>query len=274
MKFLRRKDITISDRAMIGLKAIIGGGVYGAIINIATEFNVSRPFVYELKNTALTAFNPLQYEEEDNVDIAIIHKMIIVMRLCCKSSIGGISEALKLMGYKNNSVGYISQFLKDQANQLVDYLPIRDTPITVLADEIFICGQPVLIILDAVSHLILAIELSDNRTGDAWESCFSSLISKGYNVKKVAKDLGTGISNGVKKLGIIEQADNFHLLKKFDPFINSLEKQAEGAIECEENALKVLNNRKSEAAIFKSLNTWPVAKEKCWSRIFKWDFLW
>lgn len=31
MKFLRRKDITISDRAVIGLKAIIGAGVYGAV---------------------------------------------------------------------------------------------------------------------------------------------------------------------------------------------------------------------------------------------------
>jgi hypothetical protein len=254
MKFFRRKDITTQDRAMIGLKAIVGAGVYGTVISLASTFNVSRPFVYELRDTALTAFQPSQCNDEKEIEASLVNKIIIVMRLCCKSSIGGISEALKLLGYKNNSVGYVSQFLKDRANLLIDDLPICTKPITVLADEIFICGRPVLIILDAISHLILAIELADNRTGDTWEACFASLICKGYRIEKVAKDLGSGLSKGVEKLGVIEQADIFHLLMKFDPYIGSLEKQAEGAIESEENSLRVLNNRKSESAILKSMD--------------------
>lgn len=271
MKFLRRKDITIQDRATIGLKAIVEAGVYGTIISLASTFNISRPFVYELRDTALIAFQPSQYNYEQDTKTALVNKLIIVMRLCCKSSIGGISEALKILGYKNSSIGYISQFLKAQANLLIDDLPISATPITVLADEIFICGRPVLIILDAISHLILAIELADNRTGDTWEACFASLIRKGYIIDKVAKDLGSGLSKGVEKLGIIEQADNFHLLKKFDPYIGSLEKQADGSIESEENSLRVLNNRKSESAILKSMEKFFKEQDSAILKIQRYD---
>ncbi len=253
--FLRRKDLTVKKRAIIGLTALIGTGIYGTIIDLARDYNISRPFVYELKNKAIEAFETksIQNDCKKQEEIELVNKLILVMRLCGKSSVGGISESLKLLELPNSSVGYVSEFLNNKSAFLIDDLPVLNKPVTVLADEMFVCGEPVLVVLDAVSHLILAIELAENRTGTTWNTCFQSLIKKGYRIEKVAKDLGSGLAKGIKGLDIISQADIFHLLKNFDPYLGSLEKKAEGAIEAEEKALNVLNNRKTEAAELKSM---------------------
>jgi len=253
MRFFRRKDLKAIDRAVIGLSAIVGSGIYGTITDLASNYNISRPFVYELKSKILSSFSKPETSDAKQETINFANRMILVMKLCCRSSVGGISEALKLLNLPNNSIGYVSEFLNDKASFCIDDLPILLKPLTVLADEIFICNIPVLVILDASSHLILSIELGKDRTGTTWHNCFQSLRSKGYVIKKVAKDLGTGLLKGANESELISQADLFHLQKPFDTLLGSLTSQAERAIEAEEAALNVLNNRKSEAAEWKAM---------------------
>jgi len=193
------------------------------------------------------------------------------MRLCCKSSIEGISESLKLLKLPNNSLGYISQFLNLKASFSVENLPRKNIEKTVLADEIFACNQPILVILDAHSHLVLAIELSSDRTGETWNKCFSTLISKGYKIKKVAKDLGSGLQKGIEGLDIIAQADLFHLLMKFDPLIGTYERKAMGSIEDEERTSKVFYNRKSERAGIKAIEKHISAAKEAGKKIVQFD---
>ena len=255
MKFSRRTDIGAVDRAKIGLTAIIGAGIYGTVTDIADKYDISRPFVYEQKHIIMNTFSvSTDYGTKSAVkDAEFADKLILAARLCCKASLGGISEALKILELPHSSIGYISGFLNSKASFAVDDLPAPDRPVTVLADEIFACGHPILVILEAESHLILAIELADDRTGATWNSCFTALINKGYQIKKVAKDLGSGLAKGINGLDIIAQADLFHLLMKFDPYLGSLEKRAIGAIEEEERVLNVLKNRKTENAELKAM---------------------
>ena len=275
MCFFRRKDLNAVDRAVIGLSAIAGAGIYGTIVDIANCYNVSRPFVYELKYKILATFDTIKtdkaIEKQENINLA--NKIILVMRLCCKSSIGGISEALKFLNLPNSSIGYISEFLNRKSGFLIDDLPVLLKPITVLADEIFVNGMPVLVILDAVSHLILCIELAEDRTGDTWNDCFSSLTNKGYVIKKVTKDLGTGLLKGANEAGLISQADLFHLQKPFDTLLGTLTSQAERAIEAEMKALNVLNNRKSETAELKAMEKYFTIMDKTATIIDAYDFL-
>ena len=258
MSFFRRADISVMERALIGLRAIAGNGVYGVVTDIARRYGVSRTFVYELRHLI---FNGLKADSPDagansTSDHELADNLILLMRLCCKSSIAGISEALKIIGLPHSSVGYISEFLNRKSALAVDELPVPDAPVTVLADEIFASGNPILVILEARSHAILAVELAENRSGESWRSCFESLTRKGYIVKKVAKDFGSGMTKGMSELGAVAQADLFHLLKNFDPYLGSLERAALSAIEGEDNALNVLWNRRSDGAIQKQF-------EKC-----------
>lgn len=271
MSFFRRKDLLAIDRAVIGLSAIVGAGIYGTVTDIANNYNVSRPFVYELKNKILSSFAKTDTQTEKQEKINFVNRLILVMKLCCKSSIGGISEALKILDLPNNSVGYVSEFLNDKSSFCINDLPVLFKPITVLADEIFICNMPVLVIMDASSHLILCIELGKDRTGKTWRNCFQSLISKGYVIKKVAKDLGSGLLKGANELELISQADLFHLQKPFDTLLGSLTSQAERAIEAEETALKVLNNRKSETAEWKAMEKYFNIMDKTTSIIDAYD---
>ena len=255
MKYLRNPDITLEDRTIIGLKSIQGNGVYGTVTNIAKQFNVSRPFIYTTKNTIINSLSLVQSPENDEKKekIDLVNSLILTMRLSCKSSIEGISESLKLLNLPNNSFGYISEYLNSKSTCIIENLPVQKVAKTVMADEIFACNQPILVILDAHSHLILAIELANDRTGETWNKCFNTLISKGYEIKKVAKDMGTGLQKGIEGLDIIAQADLFHLLMKFDPPIGTYERKAFGSIEEEERTLKVFNNRKSEVAGIKAI---------------------
>lgn len=271
MHFFRRKNLNAIDRAAIGLSAIVGAGVYGTITNIASNYDISRPFVYDLKSKVLSSFSETEKSDDKQTTIDFVNKIILVMKLCCKSSVGGISEALKLLNLPNNSIGYVSEFLNDKASFCVDDLPVSPVPVTVLADEIFICNMPVLVILDANSHLILCIELSKDRTGETWHNCFQSLINKGYAIKKVAKDLGTGLLKGTNASGLISQSDIFHLQKPFDALLGSLTARAEKAIVAEEAALHVLNNRKSEAAELKAMEKYFDIMDKTSAAIDAYD---
>jgi len=258
MSFFRRADIGVMERAAIGLRAIAGKGVYGVVTDIARRYGVSRTFVYELRSLI---FNGLDAGFPDvgtarTSDYELSDNLILLMRLCCKSSIAGISEALKIIGLPHSSVGYISEFLNRKSSLAVEELPVPDAPVTVLADEIFASGDPILVILEAESHAILAVELAEDRSGDSWKSCFESLTRKGYVIKKIAKDLGTGMTKGMAGMDAVAQADLFHLLKNFDPYLGSLERAALSSIDAEDNALNVLWNRKSDGAIQKQF-------EKC-----------
>ncbi len=280
MEYYRKSHITTAMRASIGASALINSGVYGFVTNLAKEMGVSRPFVYTQKETILSVFKikpgtskaAMRRKNKEE-----IKKLILALRFCCKSSINGISETLKILGYDINSNGFISEYLNELADKLIDDLPIVNEPISILADEIFVCGQPILVILDAISHTILAIELSPDRKGETWMKCYKTLIDKGYEVNVIAKDLGSGLQKGIdlinenEKINIISVADLFHLLVRFNPFIASLEKKAEGTIETEENKFKLFENRKSKKAINKAELSLLEAIDKCDSAILKFD---
>lgn len=280
MKFFRNSNITPKIRASIGVAALMNSGIYGAVTNLANQNGVSRPFVYQQKSIVIDAF---RVDQKVDKSLRLLNdkeetkKLILALKFCCKSSIGGISETLKLLGYKNNSIGFISEYLNSISEVLIDELPIVDTPINILADEIFVCGQPILVIIDAFSHTILAIELTNDRKGETWQACYQLLIDKGYHINIIAKDLGSGLQKGIdlindsENINIIPVADLFHLLVRFNPYIASLEKKAIGVIEEEEKRFAVLENRKSKEAIQKATNSLLDTIDKCDTAMNQYD---
>ncbi len=280
-KFFRRLDLTCEIRTNIGLDAINAKGQYGAIIDLARKNNISRKTVYKFKNSLLDVFSLEKKESEtsdkDNYNL-MLKKSILGLRFCCKSSITGISEYLRCLGNgSNTSIGHISKFLNEISINAVDDLPIRTEKIDILADEIFISGQPILVIMDATDHYILAIELAKDRTGETWESCYQGLIDKGYNVNIIAKDLGSGLQKGVdlinenNDINFISRPDLFHLLCRFNPPLAFFSRKAYGAIELEESSINCLENRKSDEAKLKWTEKAVEIIDDCEVKIFEYD---
>lgn len=270
MSFFRRSDIGVVQRARIALEAIEGDGIYGTVTAVAKRYGISRPFVYHLKNAVLERLGGESEREPAEKELPL-HKLILAMRLCCKSSIGGISEALKLLGAPCSSVGYVSEFLNRVSRNLQAEPPVPGKPISVMADEIFLSGSPVLVVMEAIGHVILSAAIAPDRSGEAWRARFDELAEKGYRIDRVAKDLASGMALGMDGMDAVSQADLFHLLKRFDPYLGALERAAFGAIEREENAFRVLENRKTEKTILKQADKCEKATEAAAAAVVRFD---
>jgi hypothetical protein len=96
-----------------------------------------------------------------------------------------------------------------------------------MADEIFVNGKPVLVVAEAVSHFVIAAQLSGGRDGDEWKEPFQGTQKIRLQHRAGRKGSGRRASSGLASFGVEGQAD----LKPFDVFQPRLERQAYAALE-------------------------------------------
>lgn len=248
MKFQKRKDLDSETRLTIALQATLyGGKVWGVIKDMCSKHKISRQFVYDLKNELKSIFEVNTQISNKGIDIDR-EALILSMKLHGKSSLAGISNTLKSLDIPTNSTATISSFLTSIAKDIPSENPKIENSIMIIADEIFANSNPILVTMDAKSHYILLIELSETRSGEDWERQFNKLQNAGISISRAIKDQGTGLHKGAKDAGITELADLFHLQKPFDTPLSSLESKAIGSITNKDERLRVFNGSKSESS--------------------------
>ncbi len=248
MKFQKRKDLDSETRLTIALQATLyGGKVWGIIKDMCSKYNISHQFVYDLKNELKSIFEVNTQISNKGIDIDR-EALILSMKLHGKSSLAGISNTLKSLDIPTNSTATISSFLTSIAKDIPSENPKIENSIMIIADEIFANSNPILVTMDAKSHYILLIELSETRSGEDWERQFNKLQNAGINISRAIKDQGSGLHKGAKDAGITELADLFHLQKPFDIPLSSLESKAIGSITNKDERLRVFNGSKSESS--------------------------
>jgi hypothetical protein len=214
---------------------------------LAARYGVSRQFLYENWRRALgseACAGTVPFPDEDT-----LARLMLCLRLFCRSSVQGIVETFAEMGWKPGSAGHISEFLRDVASGCDIQIPENAEPVTLMLDEIFANGCPILVTMEPSSHYILGILLATDRRADTWEAELVRLQNLGVNIGLLVKDQGIGLKAAAQRLGLPERADLFHLLKPFDPFLPSLERRAYGAIGDEYDRLRVFCNRKTEKSL-------------------------
>jgi hypothetical protein len=144
-KFLRRKELTEAIRSYIAVSGLLAkqNSQRGVITNLSRQFSVSRPFVYDaissLEAVLSIIFNkaPLEINSVDKRN-ALSH--ILSLRLEGKCSIGGISSLMKRFRLPDNSIGFISQYLKHAGSLLPGTLINREDNVRLMvfaSDEVF-----------------------------------------------------------------------------------------------------------------------------------------
>ncbi|MEA1971746.1 MAG: hypothetical protein U9N34_00375 [Candidatus Cloacimonadota bacterium] len=117
-KFLRRKEITEEIRSYIAVRGFLAQQnlQYGVITNLSRQFNVSRSFIYDAISS-LEAVFPIIFNKASSDINSVAEKNalshILSLRLEGKCSIESISSFMKRFGLPNNSIGFISQYLKN-----------------------------------------------------------------------------------------------------------------------------------------------------------------
>jgi hypothetical protein len=225
---------------------------------MARVHKVSRQFLYDNEALLLRPFAVNHEPQADDSD-EVVHKLMLCLRLHCNSSTEGISKTLAALNWGPDSTGHISEFLHATAKSCSLEIPCKDVPAVLLLDEIFANGNPVFVVLEASSHYILDIVLMPDRKADTWESVLRRLQGAGVAIELLVKDQGSSLKAAAQALGLAERADLFHLLKPFDPYLPSFERQAYGAMEEEFERARVFENRKCEESLEKGLAKYEAA---------------
>lgn len=124
---------------------------WGVITGIARQYGVSRPFVYntlfKMQESLLVTFGDNSYVG-DAIDVEDALKHILSLRLEGGCSIQGISTCMKRFGFKNSSVGFISQYLAKVGSQLPSTFSNQENTVKLAvfaSDEIFSKHTPILV---------------------------------------------------------------------------------------------------------------------------------
>jgi hypothetical protein len=269
-KFMRRPDLTPSDRLHIAITALYAMrvGKWGAITNIAKQFIVSRTFVYMLATT-LTETESLIFGtafQNSHSKIKAFQYMLS-LRLEGRCSIGAISTLMKRFEIDLGSTGSVSEYLTHFGSLLPDTLSTNNTEIQLvvfLSDEIFSKNIPILVTVEPISSAILRIELADSRKADKWKNHWHCIEDNGYLSVYLACDEGKGLTTAHKESlsDIVRQPDTYHAIAhRLGKWAHILKNAAYNAIEEEYERYEKLNSAKSDRVIDKRIDQYEAAQK-------------
>jgi hypothetical protein len=238
-KFTRRADLTSEHRLGIAIKAI-SSTTYGSITRLSASNNISRTFVYELKNHllahAFALFGPVAGCGASAQSYLNPLYLILQLRLIGGSSLSAISEIMCNLGVSTHSTGYISETL-DKFGSLCPCIVEWQGHCVAASDEIYYIGhQPILVTVEVSSLCILQIKKLPTLTKEAWEDVFKALPEHGIHLDKLLMDEGRFLQAARPALSELTayQPDTFHALSfKLGLFNRRLAKDLAEAMEAE-----------------------------------------
>ena len=233
------KTLAPDQRMQLGLQALAGNQ---SITGLATDFDVSRKFVYQQAATAQTALHDafLSPKGDDEVLFhlpvtkAWLRQTTLALLLICHSSYRGVSEFCRDLIGTNMPVGTVHNIVQDavaKARPLNHTQNLAGIHIGAL-DEIFQNRRPVLVGADVASTYCFLLSLEEHRDADTWGLRLLELQERGFAPKATIADFGTGIRAG-QKLALPDtpcNGDIFHVLYELTPVVAFLENRAYEAI--------------------------------------------
>jgi hypothetical protein len=250
MAHYRLAELDLSTRITFALEMLqpILQREWGRVTELARTYDVSRMFLYDLRDRALEVLadgllprkpGPRSQQESLMIDRAFIQRAITVMPML-KGTVRDIQQGLHLLFGVQRSVGYISQTLTAAGEQATAYNLGVTVPLPILgeADEIFQGRKPCLTLVDGRSFLVVNLTPAESRDGTTWGLTYLNLVERGIQFHDLACDGGTGLRAGVKEaeLAIPLRPDLFHILQDAHRLTRRLEGVAYKAIEATERA--------------------------------------
>jgi hypothetical protein len=245
---------------------------------IAQEYHISRTFLYQLSWAARYHLEDLFSDPQPLVEPPdfLLEPWILWLRLEGQCSIPSMSSIFKHFDYQPNSVGYLSESLRDDGRCVPSTLSMpHQKVVCYLSDEIFAIRTPILVTIDAQSTAILKIELASDRSAKTWETHFHDLGAHRFHSLGMASDRGVGLQAGYQAAcqDGCWVCDQFHEFPDLFNRCHHLERKAYGAIGKEVEAAETFANAKSEANLQKRLEQYEQARQAGERAIERYDQL-
>lgn len=214
--------------------------------HIAEQYQISRTYVYTLRNQVSRFFLHMQNHSVENwnrfcetfvpgtqlfvVDESFYEKMVLSLALDGFASEEGIQRFLETNFQKHISIGKISGILNRAADRAAEF----DASIDLSGirqganDEIFQCGMPVLTGIDPVSTYIYLLQQADDRSAETWQNAMEVCKARKLDLDVSISDFGTGLLSGIPRAfpNVCIQPDLFHWILELGKEISSQERKA------------------------------------------------
>jgi hypothetical protein len=252
MTGLHRTPLTTSQKVECAAKTLAGQEVHGTISAVSREFGLSRPTVYDVRDTAGEVlrehFEPAESAYQTvrvEVDQAQLERAVIALRVVGPNAIRPIEDLLPIV-YPGVRVSYGTiQSILAQAEQQAKAFNAKADLGSIQAgalDELFSQGDPVLAGVDLASGYLFSLALREGRRGEDWAEVLGQAKAQELDLTVVVKDAAKGIAAGVQAVfPAAEQRDDcFHVLYELNKVRRPLEQRAYAAIEHEQEAQQAL----------------------------------
>ena len=272
--FVRKSKLTSQQRFLLSYIATYQNE-HGTITRLAHKYDVSRKYIYVLRNELRSRTKKLADldKKDKKEEIKKSLELLLSLRFEGKCSTEGISTVLNRLTLPNNSVGFISEKLRHLGHLIGNHLTL-ESPNTLhfvfCSDEIFAKKQPILIVVDPISLLILRIELCENHQQLSWEKLWNNLLSQGYTPLSICKDEGASMkaAQAVVFPDTPVQSDTFHAVShRLGAWCIRFRTKAYAAIKAEYEALSLLNKAKKEHSTAKREQQYKVAQQEALTAI-------
>lgn len=229
------KSLEPCQRMHLGLQALAGNQ---SITDLATNFDVSRKFVYQQAATAQAALDDafLSTKTDDEVLFhlpvtkAWLRQATLGLVFICHSSLRGASEYWRDLFGVHMAVGTVHNILRDAVTKARPYnrrQNLANVNIGAL-DELFQTRHPVLVGADVASTYCFLLSMEEHRDAVTWGVRLLELQERGFAPKATIADFGTGIRAG-QKLAMPDvpcRGDVFHALCEVTALVSYLENRA------------------------------------------------
>ena len=252
MTTLHRTPLTLAEKIDCAARVLATRDQHGAMSDLSREFDVSRPTLYEARETT-TAVLEAHFKKSESestpihvvVDEAQLRRAIAGLRIMSPTSLRSIEDIVQIIyPGANPSFGKV-QSITSQAEAGAAKFNRRANLGNIVAaalDEMFSQGEPVLAGVDLESGYLFDLSLRASRSGADWADVLEIGKAQGLDLSVVVKDAGAGIDAGVRQAfpGAERRDDCFHALYEMNKVQRHLEQKAYGAIALEHEQEKKL----------------------------------
>ena len=234
------KALSAPQRQVLAVEALAGTQT---VSQLATDYEVSRPFIYrqtrkaqEALDQAFAAEGPADEQILFQLPVtkAWLKQLVLGLALIGHSSYRGVGELLRDLFDCPISIGTIHAILQSAVPRAEACNARQDlTNVRIGAhDEIFQAGQPVLVGADVASTFCYLLSLEEHRDAETWGIRLLELQDRGFHPQATIADFAKGLRAG-QELALPEvpcRGDLFHLLQELQLLLEFLENRAYDAI--------------------------------------------
>ncbi len=214
---------------------------WGIVTWMSDVFGLSRPSLYALSGRVCERLSPPGQallpapdsdQEERKCAEARLVRTLLTAAFPGKVALRPLQQILDEALGERRSIGWLSERLTEAGQRAGQVLSQIDTsplgPLVAVRDETFFQSQPLLLVIDPVSTVILQATVAPDRQAETWGAVLLETQDRGVTLMGVTEDMarmyGSSLEEAELDLGV--QKDVWHVERDGGPIRTDLERTA------------------------------------------------